>query len=173
MVRASARSDHKAIGVDGGTDCLSAPPRPRFALGCPVFLFTVLRKMSTTNHSRYMDSAHAVALSAPGVGRGRFRVGAVLIRRNRLITARHNSLKTHPALSRLTPWPNLHAESAAILAAGFDNSEDADLFVVRVLKDGTRAMARPCDVCDGLIRQAGIRRVWFSDNAGKTERIEI
>lgn len=115
--------------------------------------------------SRMLEAAKAVALSGPGVG-GRngtnFRIGAVLFSGNHVISAKHNELKTHPKLARYSPWPFLHAESSCILHAGFDASHGVDLAVSRVKRDGSVALAKPCTVCQAVIRQAGIRRVFYT-----------
>lgn len=47
----------------------------------------------------------------------------------------------------------------------------ADIYVVRVLKDGTVGNARPCQECVNIMRCAGIRRVYYSTDE-KTLQME-
>lgn len=117
---------------------------------------------------KHLESARAVALSAPGVGKSKFRVGAVLVhRRHGIIAAKCNSYKTHPALARFTKWPHLHAEAAVVLAAGFDAAEDCDVYVARVMRGGGVGMAKPCsEICQPIMREAGVRRVWYTTDGG-------
>lgn len=118
---------------------------------------------------RYVDNAIGAALASDGIGkRNSYRVGAVLFNRNGIISARHNSRKTHPKLAKFTEFPFLHAESSCILHAGLDNCSDSTLLVVRVLKDGrTLSCAKPCDTCMKMIDLAGISKVYYSDWNGE------
>lgn len=117
---------------------------------------------------RYIQAARAVALSSDGVGKSKFRVGSVLVRRRQgIIAARCNSYKTHPALLRFTEWPHLHAEAAVIMAAGFDVAENSTIYVARVRRNGELAMARPCEeICIPLMRETGVRRAVFTTANG-------
>jgi len=96
-----------------------------------------------------------------------FKLGAVLFDKGVIINAKGNCTKTHPGLRHYTPWPVLHAESRCILSHGLDNCDGLELLVVRINKTGNVTMARPCDVCGELIKDVGIKRVWYSDWEGR------
>jgi tRNA(Arg) A34 adenosine deaminase TadA len=119
---------------------------------------------------RLKDITYAVALSGNGVG-GRtgnnFKLGAVLFdSRGRVVSAKVNSLKTHPLLTRFTKYPFLHAEQAAILSQGLDNCRGLNLMVLRLRKDNSIGGAKPCEVCSNMIKLAGIRTVYYSCDNG-------
>jgi deoxycytidylate deaminase len=62
----------------------------------------------------------------------------------------------------------VHAEVSALLPlmkSGIDLS-NATLYVHRQHKDGTLAMARPCEGCMRLIRQLKIRRIRYTTGYG-------
>lgn len=122
---------------------------------------------------RYMDAAKAVALSSEGVGRSRFRVGAVIVSRKRgIIAARCNSYKTHPFLLRFTKYPHLHAEAAVILAAGFEAANGCDIYVARLFQDGRQALAKPCEgLCQPMMREVGIRIAIYTTADGIEEMV--
>ena len=114
--------------------------------------------------TRGIDAATSAAFTSMGVG-GRcknFKVGAALYNGSVLMSAKANSYKTHPKLLPFTNYPHLHAEQAVILSVGFNQCHGTTLFVSRVLKDGNIAMAKPCEVCQELIRYAGVRRVFYT-----------
>ena len=116
--------------------------------------------------SKFFTAAKAVAMSGNGVGtKGKFRLGAVLVEKNSVISVGHNSYKTHPIMASRTEWPFLHAEQHAIIRAGVDNCEGLDLYVARVLKNNELALSKPCSVCAKLIRNVGIKNVYYSTNA--------
>lgn len=115
------------------------------------------------------DIARLIALDGPGVGgRGSntFRLGAVLVNGPIGIVSRYNSYKTHPALAKLTPYPYLHAEQAVILFQGLDNCEGLSLFTLRITRQDEIALARPCEICQELIKLVRIENVYYSTSDG-------
>lgn len=113
--------------------------------------------------------ATAVAKEGEGVGRNEnYRLAAVLFdRRNRIISCKANSYKTHPKALSFGRYPYLHAECHTILSAGMDNCKRHNLLVVRVDSRGNLTMAKPCPSCTELIKHVGIKDVFYSDwNAG-------
>ena len=124
---------------------------------------------------RFVNIALGAALAGPGVGRRNcYRVGAVLFNKNKVITAKHNQIKTHPALAKFSKFPYLHAETACILGEGLDSCRGLNMLVVRVHKDDeTLSCAEPCDVCRGFIKMAGIKNLYYSDWNGNIVKDRI
>ena len=118
---------------------------------------------------KFFTAAKAVSMNGSGVGAGRkaFRLGSVLVNKNSIISVGNNSYKTHPLLKHRTEWPFLHAEQHAIIRRGLDNCEGLDLYVVRILKNFNYAISYPCDVCKQLIKEVGIRNVYYIDEKGE------
>ncbi|BAU80005.1 hypothetical protein A9K97_gp346 [Tokyovirus A1] len=42
-----------------------------------------------------------------------------------------------------------------------------EFYVVRILNDGSLAMAKPCNCCSKLLGSCGIKRVWYSTETGE------
>jgi deoxycytidylate deaminase len=57
----------------------------------------------------------------------------------------------------------LHAEIDALIRAEF---KATDLYVARVLKDGSPALAKPCPICRLAMKRAGVLRVHYTNNKG-------
>jgi len=115
---------------------------------------------------KFATAAHAIAMSGNGVGmKSKFRLGAVLVHRNSIVSIGMNSYKTHPLMAARTEWPFLHAEQHAIIRAGVDNCEGLDLYIARVLKNNDLALSKPCKVCTELIKDVGIKNIYYSTNA--------
>jgi len=127
------------------------------------------------NHilNRMRDAAYAVALSGQGVGpRYAFRHGAVLFDRSgKILSAKSNSLKTHPKLAKFTDYPYLHAESACIIGHGMDNCDGLSLLVLRVLKNNQVSLSKPCVICQRVIEDAGLKSVYYTDVNGMVKRL--
>lgn len=123
--------------------------------------------------NRMRDAAYAVALSGQGVGpRYAFRHGAVLFDRSgKILSAKSNSLKTHPKLVKFTDYPYLHAESACIIGHGMDNCDGLSLLVLRVLKNDQVSLSKPCVICQRVIEDAGLNSVYYTDVNGMVKRL--
>lgn len=121
--------------------------------------------------NKVLKTAVLTASQAPGVGRGKFRVGAVLFKRNKVFKSRFNENKTHPVLSKFTKYPHLHAEAACLISLGLDNCVGLDILVVRIKKDGTLSMSKPCEVCSALLDMVGVNNVYHSNWNGEIVKV--
>ena len=62
-----------------------------------------------------------------------------------------------------------HAEMSVLHAC---NGRKGDtLFVVRFLSDGSITMAKPCPLCEQMIKDHGIRKVYYTDWNGEWQRL--
>jgi tRNA(Arg) A34 adenosine deaminase TadA len=112
--------------------------------------------------SRGFDHARTAALCATGVGRGKFRLGAVVMRDTHVISAGFNSYKTHTKLARVTEYPCLHAETHAMFRAGLDNIAGYTMYVIRIGRDGAVRLAKPCMTCQHYIHLSELGNVYYS-----------
>ena len=112
------------------------------------------------------DRARIAALASPGIGRGSYRVGAIIADRKHIVSCGFNSYKSHPLLVGLE-FPHQHAEQASLFKAGTDNVMGMDMFVMRIWRDNsTIASSKPCERCQQFIKLAGIRNVYYSTYNG-------
>lgn len=103
------------------------------------------------------------------------RVGAVLVRQKHVLGAGYNR-KDHPFLykgkvKRLHTNFGLHAEVAA--CHSIVSAKEGTVYVVRLRKDYSIGMAKPCLSCQGYLRIVGIKRVIFSDDNGNFHSMRI
>lgn len=94
-----------------------------------------------------------------------------------LSKATNSFVKTHPRQKILADSVGLvhkiylHAEVSAIIKA---NAKIDTLIVARILQHTNKtAMARPCPVCCEAIRQAGIKKVYFTNKDGELVLLKI
>ena len=104
-------------------------------------------------HERFMRLAELAARKSTS----RVRMGAVLVDGSRPIAIGINDMsRTHPLF-----YPaNIHAELDAVLSAPY--TVGTSIYVVRLLRNGDRALAAPCKRCMGLLAKRGIKKIWFS-----------
>lgn len=103
------------------------------------------------------------------------RLGAVLVHKGKVLSVGWNSCKTSPlqkSLNRFRDYDldcsaahhTLHAE-VSCLSKIKDLDIDwgkANLFVYRIKKDGSAGLARPCKACQALIKNMGIKNIYYS-----------
>ena len=113
--------------------------------------------------------AKSMALKSPS----RFRLGAVLARRKHIVSTGYNQMrKTHPLQDKYHDGPHslgLHAEVHACIGVPAADLHGAEVFVARVLRDGTLALAKPCLVCQKFLSSVGVRRVTYTTPDGVEE----
>lgn len=98
----------------------------------------------------------------------RYQHGAAIERGGNILALGVNSAKPH----RLnTARSTTHAEEHALKLAG-EAASGASLYVARVTK-GKIAHSRPCEECQALIREAGVRRVYYSIDAQTWAEFEL
>lgn len=87
------------------------------------------------------------------------KMGCVIAKGSKILGCGFNVLKTHPKSPH--KHKSIHAEFMAALNAGYD-IEGATAYVFRQQKDGTLAMARPCESCWRFLMDCGIKKVVYS-----------
>lgn len=100
----------------------------------------------------------------------RFRLGAVLARRGKVLSTGYNQMrKTHPLMRKHSNEEfelGLHAEVHACIGVSAGDLHGADVWVARVCRDGKLAIAKPCSVCQRFLRSVGVNRVYYSMDDG-------
>lgn len=94
-----------------------------------------------------------------------FRHGAVLARGGKVINSAFNEC-VHSRLSdRFKKHEGIgtrHAELSVILGIDKKVTTGADVYVVRLNPSGNLKNSRPCDMCIGVLKFVGVRRVFYS-----------
>ena len=110
-------------------------------------------------HDKYLRLAESQAQKSRY---GRWPMGAVLVRGGRVIAAAPNNLRNEPGLAGLPLEScSIHAEAAVLRQV---NKPGGTMYVARLTRGGTRALARPCRRCKQLLVEAGIRNVVWTIN---------
>lgn len=98
------------------------------------------------------------------------KMGAVIAKRKRVLGEGQNSRKTHPLQRKFSNHDlktAVHAEIAAIADAlrNHDEAElvGAEIFVARVMKNGSTGIAKPCMSCQKALNEYGITAVYWTE----------
>ena len=108
----------------------------------------------------------------------RIKIGAIVVNKHRVVSSGCNSFtKRHRLQVKYNrerfDEPSdgcVHAEMSALIP--LVNKEDlsrASIYVYRQLKDGSLGMCRPCKACMALIKNLGIRKVYYTTYDGYAE----
>lgn len=108
----------------------------------------------------------------------RTRVGAVVVEKKHILSTGFNAQKTRPLQHRYNIYRDLddyensvamqHAEVDALsplIGKEIDWSRTS-IYIYRELKDGQRGCSRPCAACARLIRDLGIKEVFYINEHG-------
>lgn len=110
-----------------------------------------------------------IASAACDLSRHIFKVGCVIIRGGKVLSLGINQVKTHPILIKRhynrTLVDKLHAEIFAILRAKTD-LRGAKIYVARKKDSGKFGNSRPCDNCLSMIIEAGIKKIFYTNENG-------
>jgi deoxycytidylate deaminase len=106
-----------------------------------------------------------------------FLIAATLDKRGRIISIGENSLtKTHPLMYHYSTKSKtynkiyLHAELSAMVKS---YSYAHSIIVIRINREGEFAMARPCPICMMAIKEAKIKKIWYSNRENGLTMIPV
>lgn len=94
-----------------------------------------------------------------------FRLGAVISSNGKIVGRGHNSNKSHTQIGTnkySKPYTRMHAEIAAMINAYPDHIAGGDMYVVRLKRDGTKALSKPCNLCMWVMKKHGVNKVFYT-----------
>lgn len=99
------------------------------------------------------------------------RLSAVLLLRGRPISFGVNdSKRTHPKIKRWSDVKTIHAEMSAIFRVkDTEILKNCTMVVYREDRYNNPANARPCSVCEAMLRDYGIKHIMYSTKDGWVE----
>lgn len=107
----------------------------------------------------------------------RIKIGAIVVKKNKIISVGVNSYKTHPVQKRYNKFRfdtvakdtnhTLHAEIQALvnIPNGTDLN-DLTIYIYRESRNGGTAKSRPCPSCMNLIKDIGIKKICYTTEEG-------
>lgn len=127
----------------------------------------------TRKQKSFFEAAEAVSRTSEFP---RVHIGCVVTNGNhRIISSGCNSTKSHPLQKKYNKerfeedtQHSLHAEVDALLPLLKEDIDfsKVELYTYRELADGTMAMSRPCPSCMKLIKDLGIRNIYYTTQDG-------
>lgn len=112
------------------------------------------------------------------------RIGAIVVIGNKIISGATNETKSHPIQFRLNPLRfeeskydrchnYIHAEMKCILKCKGVDFKKAKIYVYREDLEGRLRMCRPCNACMAMIKEVGIRHVYYTSPDGFVHEVIV
>lgn len=90
-------------------------------------------------------------------------LGACIVKGGRVLSVGHNSIRHLSTGKKYSKWESsLHAERDACRKVEKENLKNAVIFIYRETADGNPALAYPCEHCYKMIKELGLKRIYFS-----------
>ncbi len=107
----------------------------------------------------------------------RFRLGAVLIKKKRVISFGINDMRrSHPKQQKYSTkkWAiGSHAELKCCIGVDLKDLQKSTMYVARILKNGNPALAKPCQCCQSILREFGVRKVFYTITESRVGTLNI
>ena len=123
----------------------------------------------TKRHKAFFEAAKAVSKLSDFP---RIKIGACAVYKHRIISSGCNQTKTHPLQKKMNKCRfdadtthSIHAEISCLsqLVGRKDiDFKDVSLYIYRSHANGATGLSRPCAGCMSLIRQLGIRTIYYT-----------
>ena len=98
---------------------------------------------------------------------------AFIFQKNKILSIGVNSFKTHTWARELGyKGDAIHAELSACLKLGEENCSRYNIAVLRINRQNSLAMSRPCPHCGALLRKLKFKRIFYTNGGGQWEKLE-
>lgn len=94
------------------------------------------------------------------------RMGAVVVHKGKIVGAGCNR-----AHSTGTPLDGDHAEKVALYNTTARYRNGSTVYVGRLTRNNEIALAKPCGMCQTVMRKMGVKYVWYSSHTGWTRMV--
>lgn len=123
--------------------------------------------MSSGSTDRFFDMARKLSKKSTYC----HQLGAVVVKKRKPVGFGYNQPgKTHPRSNNR--FRTMHAELHAIIGLAKEDTMGATIYVYREHKDGSPANSKPCQYCQMIIKEAGIKKVCYTDD-GQYKEYEV
>lgn len=101
------------------------------------------------------------------------RIGAIIFKGKRIFSRGYNDIRSSSIPMKHRHWPeSLHAEQSALLKVDWNKLKGCSILVYRYSKDKVVGCAKPCPMCEKIIRHVGIKNVYYSDDDGTITHVQ-
>lgn len=124
------------------------------------------RSPMSNKHRSLLSRASVIASTSEQ----NFKHGAILTKGGSVISVGINRRRTNPALLDQEDYrlSSVHAEVAAIKGSHGADLKGAVIYVARVNNAGEQMMSKPCEECQKVLRDVGVKKVFYTIDSSMT-----
>lgn len=108
------------------------------------------------------DVTWALAIQQSSKSLMRFQVGAVIVKKGKILGFGYNKRKTHPRYGSKEGFHTLHAEGDALWCCEKLGNDTKGATIIVYRRGGYNS--KPCPDCQRHIKRAGIKKVIYTDH---------
>lgn len=104
----------------------------------------------------------------------KYRIGAVVFKGKRIISSGHNGVRSSAISNKYKEFYNsLHAEQMAVMNISWSRLKGCSILVLRMSKSKEiLGNAKPCPMCQKLLKTIGINDIYYSNKNGEIVKLE-
>ncbi len=130
--------------------------------------------LTNKRNQRFINMAVDIATSSEN---SKFRHGAVLVKNGKVRNSACNEERYCAFGDRFRErdcgHATLHAELGCILGVDRNITQGSTIFVVRVNKQGTPRISKPCTMCQAALSHVGVKQVVYTTSNDSIESINL
>jgi deoxycytidylate deaminase len=107
------------------------------------------------------DPIWAIAVSESSNSPMKFKLGAVVVKRGKVLGFGYNNSKTHPKFGSKDNFKTMHAEGSALYCAKKLGNNVAGATMIVYRRNGL--ISKPCNSCEKMLKDAGIAKVIYTN----------
>ena len=105
----------------------------------------------------------------------RIHIGCIVVNKNKVISSGYNKRKTDPIQKQYNQYLDyqqtlatnfIHAEVDAMKSVKYMDLAQASIYIYRKDNNGKMAMCRPCNACMQMIKDLGIKHIFYTTEEG-------
>ena len=104
-----------------------------------------------------------------------YRIAAVLVKGSSIVNFGFNHRGTSRLIERKrhlrTINDSVHAEVHAILGVSKSVTSRCDIYVARFTLDGEPANAKPCVLCQAILKEMGVKRAFYTEKGSSEYKV--
>lgn len=102
-----------------------------------------------------------------------YRFGTILAKKRKIINMGVNRPYETHTRSRGYRFDSIHAEVDCLLGISDKDIQGATMYVFRLSRGGKPGISKPCPRCEQILRDAGIRDVYYLDREANIQRLVL
>lgn len=122
-------------------------------------------------HLDFMELAKNLAWK--GTRDKTYRFGTILVKRRKVLSVGINRPKDSHTMSKHYRFHSVHAEVDCLIGVPQNKIPGTTMYVYRFSRGGKPGISKPCELCEEILRDYGVRDVYYLDRNAQIQRMVL